>query len=99
MDNSKIDSQNIYSIPSKAGDFIFFNKRLVHRSTPFKQDIEIPKANEKLALFFVGGKNNDHLISYFNYIKSRKDYKYLKNFEYQMDFLNECKQNNITLIS
>lgn len=99
FDYSKIDSQNVFSIPSKAGDFIFFNKRLVHRSTPFKQDIEIPKAKEKLALFFVGGKNNGHLNSYFNYIKSRKDYKYLKNFEYQMDFLNECKQNNITLVS
>lgn len=91
-------SKQAFHIPSKAGDFIFFNKKLDHRASPCKSP-NVPVDKEKLAAFFIGGVNNKHLGHYIDYIKNRKDYLYMINYQLNKDFANECKERGINLIT
>ena len=98
--NTNTDSlRKGFHIPSKAGDFLFFNKRLIHKASPNNLTEELSKEKEKLAIFFVGGNNNEHLHSYTDFIKSRKDYVYMQNYKYQDSFLAACEAQNIKVVS
>ncbi|WP_158610228.1 phytanoyl-CoA dioxygenase family protein [Herminiimonas sp. KBW02] len=65
-----------YSIPNKVGDLVLFNFRIVHRSTPHAG--ALPETT-KYALFFACSANNEHAISYTNYIRTRSGYKYFND--------------------
>ncbi len=89
------NTKNCFFIPSKAGDFVFFNKRLNHRGTPCHQR-PIPKEAEKHAIFFIGGKRNEHLENYTRYIMRR--YDYMKDYKLDEKFVAECKERGIYLV-
>lgn len=93
------ESEPGFHIPSKAGDFLFFNKRLIHKASPIHTTEEVPPQHEKLAIFFVGGKNNEHLMNYTNFIRTRKDYVYMVDYAYQPDFLADCAAQKIELVA
>lgn len=90
-------SRKGFHIPSKAGDFVFFNKKLDHRSSPCTAT-EVPPEKEKLAIFFVAGVNNEHLVNYTRYIGSRPGYVYMKHYQLDDQFRDECHKQNIHLI-
>lgn len=93
----KTKSEKGYHIPSKAGDFVFFNKKLDHRSSPCKEQ-DVPKDKEKLAIFFIAGINNQHLRNYTEYIKTRPSYVYMKGYVLDPAFKNDCQGKGINLI-
>ena len=92
-----IKTKNGYHIPSKAGDFVFFNKKLDHRASPCAA-ADMPKEKEKLAIFFIGGVNNQHLLEYTNYITTRPSYLYMHDYVVDPEFVRECNEQDITLI-
>ena len=92
-------SAQAVSIPSKAGDFVFFNKRLIHRSTPCRES-DVPPHLEKYAVFFVAGPVSRlcDLQDYTAFIQSRADYGYLADYCLEPAFKEQCAQAGVLLI-
>jgi hypothetical protein len=90
-------SKKTFRIYSEAGDFIIFNKKLNHRSSPLNNK-NVPVDKEKMALFFIAGVDNRHLAEYVKFIKTRPDYTYLKDYSYSEDFYRKCISSNIKLL-
>lgn len=82
------------SVPTKAGDVVFFHFRSDHRGTPANNS-SIPPEERKLALFFAASRNNRHVRSYCDYIAGRSDYGYLRDHRYPEGFLKEAQRQGI----
>ncbi|MEH2192957.1 MAG: phytanoyl-CoA dioxygenase family protein [Nostoc sp.] len=89
----------IHSIPSKAGDLVLFDFRINHKaSLPIKCAVDsIPDSKQKFAIFIACSANNEHVVSYKNFIYSRPTYYYLKDYQYQEDFLQLVRDNGLIL--
>lgn len=73
-------------IPSVAGDLVIFHFRLDHKASS-AAETNIPRSNQKLALFFACSRNNHHARRYTDYIASRPDYAFLKSHAYPDELL------------
>lgn len=89
------NTNNKFTIPGQAGDFIFFNKRLNHRATPIA-DPANPPALDKMAIFFIAGTNNHTVNAYTDYIVSR--YPHMQEYRLDPAFEEACNEQNIRLI-
>ena len=100
VDNAQTEaSSQAFSIPSKAGDFVFFNKRLIHRSTPCRGS-NVTSEREKYAVFFVAGPASrlSDLKQYTAFIQSRADYAYLQDYRLDPEFEEQCAQAGVLLV-
>jgi hypothetical protein len=88
------DYENFYTIPSKAGDLILFNRKIDHRATVNKSG----EPQEKMGIFGSFSRNDKHLAAYHDFIGHRADYYYLKNFAYPADFVAEAAAAGLDLI-
>ncbi|AFY35680.1 phytanoyl-CoA dioxygenase family protein [Calothrix sp. PCC 7507] len=89
----------IHSVQSKAGDLILFDFRINHQaSLPTKCSVNlIPDSKQKLAIFIACSANNKYVVSYKKFIYSRPSYHYLKDYQYQEDFLQLVRDNGLIL--
>jgi len=85
------------SLFTKAGDAAVFNLRTDHGATQPKVE-RIPDEFSKFAIFVVCSRNNKHAITYTNYIKSRGDYVYLKEYGYSQDFLRSAQRHGMRFL-
>jgi Phytanoyl-CoA dioxygenase (PhyH) len=86
-----------YSIPNKAGDLVIFDFRINHRATP-QPSSPLREDREKIAVFLACGRNVPrHVQGYHDFISSRPDYVYLKDFAYAADLLQQAAAANVTL--
>jgi hypothetical protein len=90
----------VISIPNKAGDLVIFHLRVNHTATQKRVPApphEFPEERQKIAVFAAYGRNNAHVKAYHDYIASRPDYVYLKNFAYPEDLLSEAHRAGLIL--
>jgi hypothetical protein len=85
------------SIPSKAGDMVIFDFRINHRAS---QPRNLSAANDsgKLAVFLACSRNNEHVKTYHDFISSRPEYVYLKDFSYDPELLKQAEGAGINLV-
>jgi len=88
------DLTDFYSIPSKAGDMIIFNRKIDHRATVNKAGVE----TEKMGIFGSFSRNDRHLEAYHNFIGHRADYHYLKTLNYPTDLVEQARSLGLDLI-
>jgi len=88
------DLSEFYSIPSKAGDMIIFNRKIDHRATVNKSGVE----TEKMGIFGAFSRNDRHLEAYHNFIGHRADYHYLKSLNYPTALVEEARKMGLDLI-
>ena len=74
---------HFYTIPSKAGDLILFNRKIDHRATVNKTGEDY----DKMGIFGSFSRNDKHLQSYHDFIGHRADYHYLKVLNYPTDLV------------
>lgn len=77
---NRASMRNAYSVPSKAGDLVVFDFRINHRATPRIKEPE-READEKIAVFYACSSNTTHVDAYHNYLLSRDDYVYLRDYQ------------------
>ncbi len=65
-----LDHPRGFDVPSKAGDVLIFDMRLLHRSSFPKQKGHTPEGG-KMSIFVHASRNNRHVENYVNYIKSK----------------------------
>jgi hypothetical protein len=83
------------SIPSKAGDLLLFHFRINHRATQARQP-EAANERGKLAIFSACSRNNDHVLAYYDFIRTRPEYGYLKD-AYPAGILKQAEDLGIKL--
>jgi ectoine hydroxylase-related dioxygenase (phytanoyl-CoA dioxygenase family) len=88
------DYDTFYSIPSKAGDLVLFNRKIDHRATTNKTG----EVTDKMGIFGSFSRNDKHLAAYHDFIGHRADYLYLKDFAYPADLIAEAKAAGLDLI-
>jgi ectoine hydroxylase-related dioxygenase (phytanoyl-CoA dioxygenase family) len=86
----------VCSIPSKAGDLVIFDFRINHRATRALRTPERPE-DKKLAIFYPCSRNNEHVGAYHDFISSRPDYAYLKEFSYRKELVEEARACGLNL--
>ncbi len=84
------------SVPTKAGDFVAFDVRLMHKAT-WPKTKPIPEEKAKFALFFLASRNNEHVKNYITYIRTRPDYKYLQDYQYPEQYKKFTQENGLRL--
>jgi hypothetical protein len=85
------------SIRHKLGDVVVFNMLLDHRPThPTK--MPVPEEFRKYACFLKCGVNNALAKRYLDFIKTRSDYVYLREFHYPQEFLEVARQSGVNLV-
>jgi hypothetical protein len=89
--------KNFNSIPSKAGDLLIFHFRINHRATQ-PRNLAAAKERGKLAIFLAASRNNAHVEAYHEFINSRPDYGYLKDFSYDAEILERAKAAGLNLV-
>jgi ectoine hydroxylase-related dioxygenase (phytanoyl-CoA dioxygenase family) len=89
--------KNFVSVPSKAGDLVIFDFRINHRGSQPRRLAEA-KERGKLAIFLACSRNNAHVQAYHDFIHSRPDYKYLKNFSYNPELLQQAQATGLNLV-
>ena len=83
------------AVPTKPGDLLIFDFRLNHRaSVPSR---EPTPEHEKMAIFMAWSTNSRHVASYHEFIGSRRDYAYLRDFSYPDDLLLEARAAGLNL--
>ena len=90
----KATRQGVHLV-SKAGDFVLFNQKTIHRASPCHQ-FDKPEEKHKYALFFIAGTYNRHLKQYNDFIERR--YDYMSNYVTDKEFLESCEAHNIKLV-
>jgi hypothetical protein len=76
---------------------VLFHLRLTHRATqPLK--LSAGREKNKLAVFLICSRNSAHAEKYHQFIYSRPDYIYLKDFSYDRQLLETAKQAGVRLI-
>lgn len=80
----------LVDIPSKAGDLVFFNFKIIHKGTiPRSQRIaDVPADMTKIALFDIFGANNEATKQYIDFLKTRPEaiYNFAKNHKQSKEF-------------
>lgn len=83
-------------VPSKAGDLVVFDFRLLHRASPRSARI-VPSGREKYAIFIAASRNNLHVDLYHRFLLTRPDYDYLHGFRYPADLADAAALRGVTL--
>lgn len=84
------------TLMTKAGDAVVFNLRLTHRATqPMVRPV--PLEHRKFSIFQICSANNKHATNFVNYIKSRSEYIYLKDHNYDAALLSKAKEAKVHL--
>jgi ectoine hydroxylase-related dioxygenase (phytanoyl-CoA dioxygenase family) len=78
---------DFFTIPSKAGDLILFNRKIDHRATVNSTGEDY----DKMGIFGSFSRNDKHLQSYHDFIGHRADYHYLKVLNYPADLVADAK--------
>lgn len=87
-----------YSIPSKAGDLVFFHYRIDHRASKPRLGKKAPTgADRKVALFFGCSRNNVYVRDYIEFLKSYGPMSYVNEHEYPPELVAEAERNSLTL--
>ena len=85
------------SIPSAAGDLVLFHFRINHRATQARQP-EAARKIGKLAIFSACSKNNNHVLDYYDFLRTRPEYGYLKDASYSAGILKQAEDLGVRLM-
>ena len=85
------------SIPSKAGDLVIFDFRINHRASQ-PRNLAAANGSGKLAVFLACSRNNANVKTYHDFISSRPEYVYLKDFSYDPELLKQAEVARINLV-
>jgi ectoine hydroxylase-related dioxygenase (phytanoyl-CoA dioxygenase family) len=83
-------------IPSRAGDLVIFDFRIVHHATPHRGR-SVPQNPEKLAVFFACSRANEHVANYYRFLLGRPDYGWLRDWSAPGELVAEAERNGIRL--
>jgi hypothetical protein len=89
--------KNFVSVPSRAGDLVIFDFRINHRASQPRK-LSAAKERGKLAIFLACSRNNAHVKAYHDFIGSRPDYAYLKEFSYSPELLKQAEGAGLNLV-
>lgn len=85
------------TLPTRAGDVVIFHYRLDHKATA-PRVTPVPSTHRKFALFMAASANNRHARTYVRYIKSRPDYKYLRDYQVLPSLLERAVDANVRFL-
>ncbi|MBS1989137.1 MAG: phytanoyl-CoA dioxygenase family protein [Cyanobacteria bacterium SZAS LIN-3] len=88
------DISDFYSIPSKAGDMVIFNRKIDHRASVNKTGAD----TEKMGIFGSFSRQDRHLEAYHSFIGHRADYHYLRTLNYPAELVSEARALGLDLI-
>ena len=87
-----------HSIRSKAGDLVIFDFRCDHRATRPKLGRRARTGEDrKLAIFFACSANNAHVREYLEFLRSYDGAKWILDYEYPEDLLQEADRRALKL--
>jgi hypothetical protein len=91
------DDRRRETLHHKLGDVVVFDYRLDHRATQ-PRVLPIPPHYRKLAIFSVASRNNRHAQAYLDFISSRQDYKYLRDYADTPELLALAEKAGVTML-
>ncbi len=79
------DADEWVTVPTRAGDMLVFDTRLVHKATtPKVNPDDIPEEYRKSGIYYTVGANTWHTEGYLEFIASRpgEEYRWISGYEY-----------------